>query len=850
MDSEGNGVNVIEERRFFNLVGYFGVHSRNTSSPTFCSSQLYDNGIVLVEAMRYAINNINKNASFLFGKHLGYRIIDSCKSAATLRRSFFNTITGNYYFGIVGPPTSDEAIIAATVHSAYKSAVVSNSVSSAIFEDRNRYPNFFRTIPSDDLQVKAFASIINYFNWSYVSTVNSYGSYGKREVEILIEELRESGNCVAQRVDLPDDPTDLQFQEAVKELTSNKKARVVVMFTNTQDTKGLLMAAKNTKVLTWISSTSWNENVQMTDGMEAAANGSLILQYGDWYDQGFMDYFMNMTLKSNNYTWFREFWSKTFDCSTTMDGSSSKPLCTGNENLRRSSFDGKYFTVKPVLNAVETIACALHRSILEICPKKQLSCIQRKVSTTYAIEEGVVKYLKKGQSSCKELNNSVNIDKHGYYNRNFLILNFDGSKYREVGFWKYNLTDRNGRLTLSVDKINWMDGQKPVSLCSLPCNRGERKVLNSNNNICCFTCQKCTQSQVLRNNTCVECGFYERAHQIDQTCKPLPTVFIKMNDVVGSTILFGSSFGIFTNTAIFVIFFKFRNSRIVKASSRELSLFIIFFLYIGFISPVVFLIKPSKIVCGLQRFIFGLSLTGCYTPLMLKINRIYRIFKASKTSFTKPMLVGSMSQILICLGLIGIQLLLGIMWLVADTPKVIKQHIKNESEVAVACKFDAFNVLLNLIPCFVLTAICTVYAFKTRKFPSNFNEAYSIGITMYICCFLWGIFIPLLLLLELNKDNIFVTNYVISGFIITIAFITLIGLFGPKLRKLLFQVNIDPSTEYFSEVNHAKAAHSAVPSKLAIIHEDISQSSEKRVSFPHLRTCQTEFSTKDASTNT
>ena len=841
---------MIYDGRDFNLVGYFGVHSRNTSSPTFCSSQLYDNGVVLVEAMKYAINKINKNASYLFGYRLGYRIIDSCKNAATLRRSFFNTIRGQYYFGIVGPPTSDEAIIAATVHSAYKSAVISNSASSTIFEDKKRYPNFYRTIPSDRLQVEALINIINYFNWSYISTVNSYGSYGRGGVEILIEKLKKSSKCVAKRVDLPDDPTDLQFQEAVKELTSNKKARVVVMFTNTQDTKGLLMAAKNINSLTWLSSTSWYANLQMTEGVEAAANGSLILQYGDWYDQGFMDYFMNMTLKSNNYTWFREFWSKTFDCSTTMDGSNSKPLCTGNEDLRRSSFTRKYFTVKPVLNAVDSIACALRRTILEWCPNRDRFCIEFYRVNTYAFEEGVVKYLRNRNSSCKEFNNSVNIDDSGYYNRDFLILNFDGSKYKEIGLWKYNGTEMKGRLSLSVDEINWIGDEKPVSMCSLPCNKGERKVLGSNNNICCFTCQKCTQSQVLRNNTCVECGLYERAHQVDQTCKTLPTVFIKMNDVVGSIILFGSSFGIFTNTAIFVIFFKFRNSRIVKASSRELSLIIIFFLYICFISPVVFLVKPSKIVCGLQRFIVGLSLTGCYTPLMLKTNRIYRIFKASKTSFTKPMLVGSMSQILICLGLIGIQLLLGIMWLVADTPKVIKQHIKNESEVAVACKFDAFNVLLNLIPCFVLTAICTVYAFKTRKFPSNFNEAYSIGITMYICCFLWGIFIPLLLLLELNKDNIFVTNYVISGFIIAIAFITLVGLFGPKLRKLLFHQNISPSTEMFSEIKNANTALSAVPSRLAIIQEDFSQTNGKRDSYLRLKVCQADVATKDVSTNT
>ena len=841
---------MIYEGRDFNLAGYFGVHSRNTSSPTFCSSQLYDNGVVFVEAMRYAINKINKSPSSLFGYRLGYRIIDTCKNAATLRRSFFNTVRGQYYFGIVGPPTSDEAVIAATVHSAYKAAVISNSAASSIFEDKKRYPNFYRTIPSDRLQVEALISLINYFNWSYVSAVNSYGSYGKRGMDLLIEKLKENGKCVAKRIDLPDNPTNTQFQKSIKELTSNEKARVVIMFTNTQDTKGLLMAAKNTKVLTWVSSTSWYANLQMTEGVEAAANGSLILQYGDSYDQGFMDYFMNMTLKSNNYTWFREFWSQTFNCSTTIDSSNTKPLCTGNEDLRQSSFDGKYLAVKPVLNAVASIACALRRSMLEWCPNREMICIQYYHTNTFTFEEGVVKYLRNRNSSCKEFSNSVNVDEDGFYTRDFLILNFDGSKYKDIGSWKYNKTEKSGRLALSVDKINWMDGQKPVSLCSLPCNKGERKVLNSQNNICCFTCQKCTKSQVLRNNTCVECGVYERAYQIDQTCNPLPIAYIKMTDAVGSTILFGSSFGIFTSTTIFAVFFKFRNSRIVKASSRELSLIIIFFLYICFSTPIVFLIRPSKIVCGLQRFIVGLSLTGCYTPLMLKTNRIYRIFKASKTSFSKPMLVGSVSQILICLGLIGIQLLLGIMWLVADPPKVIKQHIKSETEVAVACKFDAFNVLLNLIPCFVLTAICTVYAFKTRKFPSNFNEAYSIFITMYICCFLWGIFIPLLLLLELNKDNIFVTSYVISWFIIAIAFITLIGLFGPKLRKLLFQQNIGPSTEMFSEIKNANTALSAIPSRLAIIQEDLSQSGGKRDSCLRLKIGHAEAVTKDASTNT
>ena len=841
MISNGNGMV---------LLGYFGVHARNTSSPTYCDAILDTSGIMLVEAMRYAINKINQmqNGSFLFGNQLRYRIVDTCRNTATLRRSFFSSV-GSYYLGIIGPPTSDEAAIAATVHSAYKAAVVSHSASSIVLEDRDTYLNFFRTIPSDRLQVEALVGIASHFNWSYLSVVASYGSYGQSGLTILAKMLKESNKCIAKQVNLPDAPTSDMFHEAIDELTSDEKARVVIMFTSTHDTKGLLMAAKKAKLLTWLSSTSWHTEMNIREDMEGAANGSLILQYADLYDEEFTRYFSNMTLASNNYTWFREFWSQTFNCSTGLR-KDNKTVCTGNEDLKTKYSFSKYSLVKPVLNAVESIACAFRKSIFELCPRKTKSCIEAYHSRTYEFEERIVKHLRTGDSSCTELSNAVNLNEKGYYPRDLLVLNYDGSVYKEVGIWRYNQTEKKGTLKISADKISWKDGQNPISLCSLPCKRGERKVQNINNDICCFVCQKCGINQVLVNNSCIDCGVYERASAVDQKCKPLPTVFIEVSDPLGCTIVFGSSLGALLNTGFFGIFIRFRDSRIVKASSRELSFIIILFLYVCFISPVAFLIRPSNITCGLQRFIVGLSLTGCYTPLMLKTNRIYRIFTASKTMVTKPILVGSKSQILICLGLIGIQLLLGIMWLVADPPKVIKQHIKRGTEVAVTCKFDAFNVLLNLIPCFVLTAICTVYAFKTRKFPSNFNEAYSIGVTMYICCFLWGIFIPLLLFLELDKDNIFTTNYVISGFTITVAFITLIGLFGPKLRKLLSQQNINPSAEMFSDFQNSNATLAIIPTKLATIPEDDISLKERRESLPRFRTSVQGYMTADASTNT
>lgn len=43
----------------------------------------------------------------------------------------------------------------------------------------------------------------------------------------------------------------------------------------------------------------------------------------------------------------------------------------------------------------------------------------------------------------------------------------------------------------------------------------------------------------------------------------------------------------------------------------------------------------------------------------------------------------------------------------------------------------------------VLIAMCTLYAFKTRNLPENFNEAKFIGFTMYTTCVIWIAFVVL-----------------------------------------------------------------------------------------------------------
>ena len=59
------------------------------------------------------------------------------------------------------------------------------------------------------------------------------------------------------------------------------------------------------------------------------------------------------------------------------------------------------------------------------------------------------------------------------------------------------------------------------------------------------------------------------------------------------------------------------------------------------------------------------------------------------------------------------------------------------------CGVTTFSLILSLVYNMILILLCTVYAVKTRKIPSNFNEAKYIGFTMYSTCIVWLAFIPI-----------------------------------------------------------------------------------------------------------
>ena len=766
-------------------------------------------GVILVEATRYAINRVNTLGYLRLP--MSFQITD-CRESRAPFSTYQNILVLN---GLTSWQTT-YYLITNTMATAPMANVLASSVAfdhvmkpevSRRFKMDEIHRNVFRTVPSDAMENEAVVDLLERLNWTYISIVSSNDLRTQQTVENFAALAYQRGICISQTIWISDQPSSNEYVDAAIKLTMRDSAKIVVLFTMLHEAMGVLNAVNNDGNLTFVAGTGFRANLHDLRVKKETVKGLLHLQHADTYDQGFEQYFMNLKFGSNMYRWFGEFWSMLFNCSipykyksVSSSFSDKRRRCTGMEDLHEVVVDLKYSLVKPILNVVDSFGCALKES------EAHANCSVTSRVCRGSIMKNSVKFF--GKRKCK-LPDSIAVNKQGFNYKDFLILNFNGSMYNEVGKWTYDVTSGKGSLNLSREDMVWSNDVMPESTCYKPCPNGFVKDRGSTGNICCFTCSKCGKNDIVSNDTCFTCPLYEIPNWSKTSCDKLPSIFVDSKYGYRLILIIGSTVGIVLNTVTIGTFVWFRDRKIIKATGVELSLFILVFLYLCFVCPFVFVLRPSVIVCGIQRFIMSLSLNASYIPLLLKTSRIYRIFKASKTLVLKPSFVSTKSQLLICIFIICIQLLLGIVWVAGDKPKVRLEVSSKGSQLSVLCRSDPANAALNLLPCVVVMGACTFFGYKTRNFPSNFNEAFSITITMYISCFLWSMFIPLLFLFDLKRDNAFVTAFLTSYFMIILGLVMLTGIFGTTLWKLYVHKDSTPQTgQFFHSANESSFAGS------------------------------------------
>ncbi|KAJ1080427.1 hypothetical protein NDU88_000632 [Pleurodeles waltl] len=342
-----------------------------------------------LQAMVFAIEEINANPNILPNITIGFQIYDSCR---IMQRSLEGTLwilAGTnqpvpnfccqkklHLTGVIGDAGSSGSVVMARVLGLYRLPQISYVSSSPILSDRNQFPSFFRTIPSDIFQSQGLAEILIHFGWTWVGLLAEDNDYGQLAATLLKKELERAGACIAFSENIILSRADRNAQHIIRVIQSST-ANVIVVICSDAGLSPLIEEITKHKVTgkVWIASEGWS--ISTTLSSERFSNiltGTIGFATRSEEIPGFVEH-LNRVHPSRYAPdiFAQKLWEEAFGCrwmdqKQVMDilDNTSK-VCTGKENLElplsgyneETQFRGPY----NVYIAVYANAWALHSLI-------------------------------------------------------------------------------------------------------------------------------------------------------------------------------------------------------------------------------------------------------------------------------------------------------------------------------------------------------------------------------------------------------------------------------------------------------------------------------------------------------
>ena len=812
-----NGTNVTHAGNDIVMLG--GLFAVNRIEDGKCV-KIFDPSVQRVEAMVLAIQTVNDDPALLPGVTIGFEIRETCTQSNKALEQSLHFVTGRTLMinnqsavlgisGVIGATWSSVSSSVARLLRLFDVPQISSASTASILSDKTTFDNFFRTLPSDSLQAQTIADVIDHFNWTYVIAVHTGDIYGREGIRSFISEMEKRNStqkCIATAsIELSVDATDEDFDNAIEKINQEwvRNASVVVIFGQVVTANGILDATRRRRVadpgfasrdLTWIASDAWGEVVPKD--LMNIAHGLLGVIPQSSLSEEFDKYFQSLHPNNNSGNpWFHKYWEDTFNCSLKEPPSMDFSEC--DLEAQSISFDSGYrqeATVPFTMDAVYAFAHAIHKLQQDFCNGRPGLCqeILDTRSGGVAIRGDYLLQYLHNISFSGVSSEVIDFDENGDQQGGYLVKNLQKQSngefaYADIGQWDEIPTSGSSHLSIFDSNIQWSHGSRsiPDSMCSHPCGNGEYPEPIGNQAECCWVCKPCSGDTVVSTGlVCIECAHGYAPNVMKTECEFISPTYLKWSDWWSVVFIIMSGFGITATAVVAIIFTVHQKHKLVKASSRELTTLLLSGIALCYILPFFFIAKPSPWICGIRRFGVGLCFSVCYSALLVKTNRIHRIFNRSRPSTQSPPLISPCSQIFFTTLLVAIQGVIAAIWLAAQLPDTEFVYGRFSTELRCAESFY-IGLSVTLGYNFLLLVITTYFAFRTRKVPRNFNETKYISFTMYTLCILWCAFIAgyiaTAVLRSLSQTRILVLAIILN------ASVTLCILFAPKIYYLLIK---------------------------------------------------------------
>ncbi|XP_015807431.2 extracellular calcium-sensing receptor-like [Nothobranchius furzeri] len=755
------------------LAGFFYFHvswknKQNTytqkPSPLECIS-LNFREFQFAQAMLFAIEEINNSTELLPGVSLGYHVYDTCGSVTRSIKIALALINGNentsslsdescirpvQMQAIVGESSSSPSTAVATVIGPLHIPLISHFATCACLSDKSKFPSFLRVIPSDYYQSRALAHLVKHFGWTWVGAIRTNDDYGNNGMATFTEAAQQLGICLEYYVAFfRTDPKE-KLQKIIDTIKASTST-VIVAFLSPRDMEVLIyeLSLQSITGIQWVGSEAW-----IFDSEIAALNtnhvldGAIGLSIPKAHINNFREFMLDVkTLNSSNNNLFTEFWEALFSCKFKQSQSEIiQEECTGQEDVTGVENSFTDMSLMPIFNniykGVYAVAHALHIV---------LQCNKTCNNNVNINQLKILKHIKMIHFKTKE-GEEVYFNENGDPPAKYEIINWQPRENGSVDFVTVGVYDASlpadNQLKFPIKSLVWTHNstQVPASVCSETCRPGTQKVLQKGKPVCCYDCISCAEgeiSNITDSVTCMKCPLEFWSNERRDACVVKEAEYLKFEEIMGALLTAVSLFGTFLTAAVAFIFFRYRNTPLVRANNSELSFLLLFSLTLCFLCSLTFIGRPSEWSCMLRHTAFGITFVLCISCVLGKTMVVLMAFKATLPGKNIMKWFGPTQQRLSVLGLTFIQVIICILWLTISPPFPSNNFKEFKDKIILECSLGSavgFWSVLGYIG--FLAVLCFIFAFLARKLPDNFNEAKFITFSMLIFCAVWITFIP------------------------------------------------------------------------------------------------------------
>ncbi|XP_058036602.1 vomeronasal type-2 receptor 26-like [Ahaetulla prasina] len=630
-------------------------------------------------------------------------------------------------------------------------------------------------VPKEDHQYIGIIQLLHHFKWTWIGIFAVDNNNGENFLRKMQPLLSENGICSAFMQRLP----QLIHLEAYTEFYH----MVSRIFTNMMNSKAnaFLVYGESWAIL-WLRFVTFIVDPERTETalftkvwiMTAQIDFTLSGFQVSWDLQIFHGA-LSFTVHSTAVVGFKEFiqsinplsvsrdgflqdvWEQLFDCSfpkPELQEMHSK-TCTGQKKLEdvpaplfEIEMTGQSYSV---YNAVYAVAHALQALFMSGFNKKKT--MMGKKTDHPDLQACQLHSFLQGISFNNSAGERVFLNEKGEATGGFDIINlitFPNRSFQRVRVGKMDLQTPKGKeLFIDEDMIIWhpaFNQVLPLSRCNDPCFPGSWKKGIEGDQFCCYNCVPCPAGKISDQNEmddCFECSEDHYPNKEKKGCILKLLVFLTFEETLGIGLASAALGFIFLTSWVLGTFIKHRDTPIVKANNRFLTYTLLVSLQLCFLSSLLFLSQPGKVICLFQQSMFGVTFSMAISSVLAKTITVVVAFMATKPGSQMRRWVGRRLALSTVLSCSLFQVCICILWLLTFPPFPELDTHSELQEMILQCNEGSSFFFYCVLGYMGILAIASfIVAFLARKLPDSFNEAKFITFSMLAFCSVWISFFP------------------------------------------------------------------------------------------------------------